>query len=161
MKRIILIFAIVLIGVNCSYAQDSKLYEKYGDMKGITSVYMPLGWLSGTGIMDKVTSEIDDVDLSPIMNKLTLMVVLNSETEAGIKALSSERSHIIKDKSYQMMFQVKDDDEVVTGYLKTKDGVNAEEFLLFVAEDDEAVIIQLFGDMTVNDIKKVAGSVKP
>lgn len=159
MKRLILLLPIILFWANVSNAQESKLYEKYGEMKGITSVYMPLGWLSSTGIMNQVAEEIDDVDLSPIMNKLSLMIVLSSEKEAGVKALSSERTLVSKDKNYQLIFQVKEDDEVITGYLKTKDGVNAEEFLLFVSEEDEAVVVQLFGDMTVDDVKKVAGSV--
>ncbi len=160
MKRTIILLTLLILGsVSLAAQTTSKLYDKFGDSKDITSVYMPLKWLANTGILNKLADEVDDVDLGPILKKLTLLVVLSSEEEQGIRRLNAERSLISKDKNYSLIFQVRDDEDTIAGYIKSKDDITVEEFVLFALEDDETTIVQLFGKMTMEDVQRVAASV--
>lgn len=148
MKNKILIF-LLLIG--CSYATfaQSKLFDKFGEMDGVTSVYISKAMLQMMPDM-----KTNGIDIGNIAGKLESLQILTSEKASIAKMMREETAYIGKDKNYEELMKVRDEGSKVTFYIR-KGGDKIKELIMLVDEKTEFVIIQILGDMTLKDIQNI------
>lgn len=67
-----------------------------------------------------------------------------------------DTEHFGKDQNYELLMQVRDDGDNVDFFVKKNKGNNLiQELVMLVKEPNEFVMIQLLGNMTLDDIKNI------
>lgn len=148
MKRIIatLFLAISFITV---YAQGA-LFNKYEDTKGVTTVYISKNML---GMMPSMN--VGDKDISKIAGKLNMLRVLSCEKKQLAKTIYNDAMQFYKKAKFNEVMRVNDDGERCLIFQKTRGKAN-NEFVLINIDDGELSILNFNGNVTLNEIKKIA-----
>ncbi|WP_321518887.1 DUF4252 domain-containing protein [uncultured Bacteroides sp.] len=149
MKLKHLLFAILMCCASMVFAQN-KLVEKFGDMDGVTSVFISKSMLQ---MMPNMKTE--GIDIGGVAGKLESILILTSEKAAISNMMKSEIPHFANDKRYEELMRVKDENSRVTFYIKKKSNGKIGELVMLVDEHPEFVYIQMMGDMTLQDIQKI------
>jgi hypothetical protein len=159
MKKIIacLVIAVTSVyGTILSAQQDpvQSLFEKYAGKEGFTSVYL-------TGDLLKMASQIDSKDKNmEILAKISEIKVLAQECEEGKPAGLNFHDQIwpALDKSaYKELLIVKDKDEDVK-MLARENGKFITEFLIIVSGSDENVLVQIKGNLSLDEMNKLSNT---
>ena len=152
MKRQILFLLIALCTFTALSAQNA-LYKKYSGKKGVTSVYVSQAMLE---MMPSFDVKSDNMDISNMLSKLTGIYILNTSDVSTTEQLMKDTEHFGKDQNYELLMQVRDDGDNVDFFVKKNKGNNLiQELVMLVKEPDEFVMIQLLGNMTLDDIKNI------
>ena len=157
MKKLLLILAVVLpMAVLAQKTPVDRLFEKYANQKGFTTVNISgklLGFASQMDTGDNETSEM--------LSQLKGIRILSVEDEELNKSLDFF-SFIIKDgfldnNNFEVLMEVTEDDEVVR--FLAKDGGNGKfsDLLLVVGGDDNA-LISISGLIDPANIGKITGA---
>lgn len=152
MKRQILFLLIALCTFTALSAQND-LYKKYSGKKGVTSVYVSKALLE---MMPSFDVKSDKIDISNILSKLTGIYILSSSEASITKQLISDSEHFGNNQDYELLLQVKDNGDDIDFYVKRNKSNNLfQEFVMVVNEPVEFMVIQLLGNMTLDDIKNI------
>ncbi|MGL4326829.1 MAG: DUF4252 domain-containing protein [Tannerellaceae bacterium] len=152
MKRQILFLLIALCSLPSLSAQND-LYKKYSGKKGVTSVYVSQALLE---MMPSFDVKSDNIDISNILSKLTGIYILSSSDTSITEQLIKDSEHFGKDQNYELLMQVKDSGDNVDFFVKkNKSNSLFQEFVMVVNEPTEFMVIQLLGNMTLDDIKNI------
>lgn len=154
MKTLLWTIALITITVTL-HGQKSidALFDKYAGKDGFTTVTI-------NGNLLKLAASLDDEKESGSMPKnLSLIRILAQEDET----LQVENFYdlIVKDidlKQYEEFMTVKESDQTVKMLVRTE-GDRFKEFLLIVGGKDNA-LIQIKGDMTLDEARKFADDAK-
>ena len=133
----------------------SKIFNQYAGEEGFTTVNLSAGMFKLLAKMDP-----DDKDLQKVSG-LKEIKILTQEGRYGIyKDLNFyEEIYNQLDKSlYKEMMVVKEKDEHVNMLVREDDGVISE-FLMIVTSDDENVLISIKGEIDLENIDELTGSI--
>ncbi|MDY3068326.1 MAG: DUF4252 domain-containing protein [Parabacteroides sp.] len=141
-----ILMALCLMISSVCIAQD-KLFEKYGEKDGVTSVYISKAMFKMIPSLD-----IEDLNLKNMSEKINSMQILSCEKKEAAKEMENDFKKITG--SYTELMRVKDDGDSVFFYTKQK-GELIEELLMLVSEPDEFTVIRITGNFTIEDIQKI------
>ena len=156
MKKLFLMLAIVLpLAVLAQKTPVDKLFEKYANQKGFTTVNISgklLGFASQLETGDKATSDM--------LSKLSGIRVLTVEDDALNKTINFydelEKDGFFKNNGYEVLMEVTEPDEVVRFLAKDAGNGKLSDLLLIVGGDDNA-LISISGIINPEDISKITG----
>ena len=157
MKKLVLIIAMLLpLAVLAQKTAVDKLFEKYANQKGFTTVNISgkmLGFASQMETGDKATSDL--------LSGLSGIRVLSVEDEALNKTINFyeelEKDGFFKNNGYEVLMEVTENDEIVR-FLAKDAGNGKIADLLLVVGGDENTLISISGVINQKDIAKVTGA---
>lgn len=159
MKSIVraMIFVLLLAPI-AAMAQKSpvdKLFEKYANRDGITTVNISGALLSFAAQADGKSAEAD------MISKLKGIRILTVEDDALNKELDffkeMEGDSFFKKNDYESLMEITDKDEIVRFYARKADGGQFSELLLIVGGDDNT-LISIQGLIDPANIGKITGA---
>lgn len=154
MKRIIILFAALLLTVS-AFAQNGKsIYQKYSDAENVSAVYISPAMFRLMGRIPDMEVGEDKVNLSPIIRSLTGLYVINSENASINGSLRADAERYIKSGHYELLMEAKDSGQAVRVYTVGSDKV-IEGFVMLAAESDEVTFICLDGQMPRKDFEEL------
>lgn len=156
MKKLILLLAVLLpMAVFAQKTPVDKLFEKYANQKGFTTVNISgklLGFASQIETGDEATTEI----LSSLKG-IRILSVEDNELNKNIDFYKElEKDGFFKNNDYEVLMEVTEDDEVVRFLAKDAGNGKISDLLLVVGGDDNALISisGLIDPKTINKITK-------
>ena len=154
MKRIILLYAALLL--TCSaFAQNGKsIYQKYSDADNVSAVYVSPAMFRLIGRIPDMDMGDGNVNLSPVIRSLTGLYILNSENPTINGNLRNDAEHFIKSGKYELLMEAKDSGETIRMYTVGNDKL-IEGFVMLAAELDEVTFICLDGQMPRKDFEEL------
>lgn len=133
-----------------------KLFEKYANQKGFTTVNISGKLLSFAGKVDAGNPET-----SKMLSGLSGIRILSVEDEALNKQLDFykelESSGFFRNNDYESLMDVTEENEVVRFYAKDAGGGKISELLLVVGGNDNA-LISIRGLIDPENIGKITGA---
>ena len=146
MRRILILFAALLLSYS-AFAQSGKsIYQKYSDADQLSAVYISPAMFRLIGRIPDLETGDNKVNLTPVIRSLTGMYILNSENAAINEQLRSDAERFIKNGRYELLMEVKDHGETVRMYTVGSEKV-IEGFVMLAAEPDQVTFICLDGEM--------------
>ena len=154
MKRIIILFAALLL--TCSaFAQNGKsIYQKYSDAEKVSAVYVSPAMFRMIGRIPDLEMGDDNVNLSPVIRALTGLYILNSENPDINGNLRADAERFIKSGKYELLMEAKDSGETIRMYTVGNDRM-IEGFVMLAAEPDEVTFICLDGQMPRKEFEEL------
>ena len=154
MKRIIILFAALLLTVS-AFAQNGKsIYQKYSDAENVSAVYVSPAMFRMIGRIPDLEVGDDNVNLSPVIRALTGLYILNSENPAINDNLRADAERFIKSGKYELLMEAKDSGETVRMYTVGNDRL-IEGFVMLAAEPGEVTFICLDGQMPRKEFEEL------
>ena len=154
MKRIITLFAALLLTL-CAFAQSGKsIYQKYSDEENVSAVYISPAMFRLIGKIPEVNTGDGEVNLSPIIRSLSGMYIINSENENINASLRAEAERFIKSGHYEMLMEAKDSGETVRMYTVGSEKI-VEGFVMLAAEAASVTFICLDGQMPRDEFEAI------
>ena len=147
-----LVAVIVLLNIVSASAQD--LFEKLGDNKNITTVYISEALLNMFPAMaDQVN--VTGVNIKGIVSKFKRIDIYTSKNKEGSQLIRVEAQKLqSQSKSYEILMRIKDEVENVVFYAeKEKDLFKS--LVMFVDGSNECTLIRLLGSFTTDDIQNI------
>lgn len=140
MKKIVLILALLLpLAVLAQKTPVDKLFEKYANQKGFTTVNISgklLGFASQLETGDKATS-----DMLSGLKGIRVLTVEDSELNKKLDFYAElEKEGFFKNNSYEVLMEVTDANEVVRFLAKDAGNGKISDLILVVGGDDNALI---------------------
>jgi len=140
MKKLILILAVVLpMAVLAQKTPVDKLFDKYANQKGFTTVNISgklLGFASQIDTGDESTSEL----LSGLSG-IRILTVEDNELNKSVNFYDElNKEGFFKNNNYEVLMEVTEEDEVVRFLAKDAGNGKISDLLLVVGGDDNALI---------------------
>lgn len=157
MRKIILIIVVLLpLAVLAQKTPVDKLFEKYANQKGFTTVNISgklLGFASQIETGDKATANM----LSGLSG-IRVLTVENEELNKTINFYEElEKDGFFKNNGYEVLMEVTEPDEVVRFLAKDAGNGKISDLLLIVGGNDNA-LISISGIINPEDIGKITGA---
>lgn len=150
MKRFYILAILFAIAIVAANAQISKLFERYSDTKGVTSVYISKAMLR---MMPDIRT--NGLEFNDMTEKLNSIRVLTTENTDLANKMGTELDSEIKKDSYELLLSANDDGDKADIYLKTESkGIN--HYLIIARESGELCIVLISGTVTPADIRKMS-----
>lgn len=158
MKKLILILAVVLpMAVLAQKSPVDKLFDKYANQKGITTVNISgklLGFASEIETGEEGVSEM----LSGL-NGIRVLSVEDSELNKNIDFYKElEAEGFFKNNNFEVLMEVTEDDEVVRFLAKDAGNGKISDLLLVVGGDENA-LISISGVIDPENIGKITKAI--
>lgn len=154
MKRIIILFAALLLSLS-AFAQNGKsIYQKYSDAENVSAVYVSPAMFRMIGQIPDLEVGQENVNLTPVIRSLTGLYILNSENAAINGSLRADAERFINSGRYELLMEAKDSGETVRIYTVGNDRV-IEGFVMLAAEASEVTFICLDGQMPRKDFEEL------
>jgi hypothetical protein len=154
MKRIIILFAALLLSFS-AFAQNGKsIYQKYSDAENVSAVYVSPAMFRMIGQIPDLEVGQDNVNLTPVIRSLTGLYILNSENAAINGSLRADAERFINSGRYELLMEAKDSGETVRIYTVGSDRA-IEGFVMLAAEASEVTFICLDGQMPRKDFEEL------
>jgi len=157
MKKLVLILAVLLpLAVLAQKTPVDKLFEKYANQKGFTTVNISgklLGFASQMETGDKTTS-----DMLSSLSGIRVLTVEDNELNKTINFYEElEKDGFFKINGYEVLMEVTEPDEVVRFLAKDAGNGKISDLLLIVGGDENA-LISISGVIKPEDIGKITGA---
>ncbi len=154
MKRIIILFAALLLSFS-AFAQNGKsIYQKYSDAENVSAVYVSPAMFRMIGQIPDLEVGQENVNLTPVIRSLTGLYILNSENAAINGSLRADAERFINSGRYELLMEAKDSGETVRIYTVGSDRA-IEGFVMLAAEASEVTFICLDGQMPRKDFEEL------
>lgn len=141
----------VLAMVSFTANAQVKAFEKYADMKDVTYVFISKYML---GLASKnATPSIPKVDINTLKNKLTGIQIIHSEKKGMRKKLKSDVQEILDRDKYEVLMQVKEDNNNVNIFHCVNKRQSA--VVMLVEEDSGITAIVFSGKFNMDDVMKM------
>lgn len=162
MKKLIFILAVILpMAVFAQKSPVDKLFEKYANQKGFTTVNISGKLLSFASQVDDLNDDGNWGEASNIMAELKGVRILTVENEELNKKIDFyaelEKDGFFKNHDYEVLMEVTEDDEVVRFLAKDAGNGKISDLLLIVGGDDNA-LISIRGMIDPENIGKITKS---
>jgi hypothetical protein len=144
-----LLVLLMLVSIN-GYAQK-RLFDRFSKMEGVTTVYISKAMLQ---MMPDMPLQ-PGVDIRGFAGKLDGLLIMTSENESICRMMRSESSSFAQDRAYEILMKVKDGESNVNFYIRKRSDQLIAELVMLVDGEDEFVFIQMTGNMTMDDIRKL------
>jgi hypothetical protein len=154
MRKLVLIFAVLLpLAVLAQKTPVDKLFEKYANQKGFTTVNISgklLGFASQIETGDKATT-----DLLSGLKGIRVLTVEDSELNKTLDFYAElEKDGFFKNNNYEVLMEVTEPNEVVR-FLAKDAGNGKISDLLLVVGGDENTLISISGMIDPQSIGKI------
>lgn len=171
MKKLILIIAIALTS-SLSYAQGG-LFDKYEDMKGVTSGVINQKMFSMLASIDINMDDPDDQKMLEMAKKIQNVKLLTTGDDKIAANMNADLKKYIGNSSLEELMSFKDGGKNVKFYVKEgKDENHVKELLMFAngikamtkdqnitingeKREIETVIVSIVGDIDLREISKI------
>lgn len=150
MKRLFITLVATLLVAIALPAQEN-VFDKYADSEGISTVYISKKMFS---MMKDMKSE--DLNLGTLSGKISNMQILTCEDKDTAARLRKDIAYINPENGYEELLRVREEGERVTIY--AKEGKKENEYILIVDEPDEIVLIQLNGQLTLEELQGIVNT---
>lgn len=150
MKRIILTLCLATVACLTAFAQKA-LFEKYSDTDGVTTVYISRNMMRMMGNV-----RAGDKDISKIASRLDYLQILSCERPSLIPSIKKTAQSIFNQQKFTVIMQVNEGGEHTTIYGRNYPN-GKKEFALLAIERNEITIINLLGNISLQDIQGIAG----
>ena len=154
MKRIIILFAALLLTVSALAQNGKTIYQKYSDAENVSAVYISPAMFRLMGQIPDMEVGEDKVNLSPIIRSLTGLYVLNSQNASINGALRADAERFIKSGRFELLMEAKTSGETVHLYTVGSEKL-IEGFVMLAAESDEVTFICLDGQMPRKEFEEL------
>lgn len=157
MKRLMMMMVLLVpLALAAQKSPVDKLFEKYANQKGFTTVNISGKLLSFAGKVDTGNPET-----TKMLSNLTGIRILSVEDDALNQQLDFykelESSGFFRNNDYESLMDVTEENEVVRFYAKDAGGGKISELLLVVGGDDNA-LISIRGLIDPENIGKITGA---
>jgi hypothetical protein len=157
MKRLMMMMAVLVpMALAAQKSPVDKLFEKYANQKGFTTVNISGKLLGFAGKMDTGNPET-----TKMLSNLTGIRILSVEDEALNKQLDFykelESSGFFKNNNYESLMDVTEENEVVRFYAKDAGEGKISELLLVIG-GKENTLISIRGLIDPENIGKITGA---
>jgi hypothetical protein len=157
MKKLVLFLALVLpLAVLAQKTPVDKLFEKYANQKGFTTVNISgklLGFAAQIDTGDKATS-----DMLSGLSGIRVLSVEDDELNDKIDFYKElESDGFFKNNNFEVLMEVTEEDEVVRFLAKDAGDGKISDLLLVVGGDDNA-LISISGVIDPESIGKITGA---
>jgi len=157
MKKLMIVMAMLVpLALAAQKSPVDRLFEKYADQKGFTTVNISGKLLGFAAKLDKDNSGTDKV-----LSELTGIRILSLEDDRNPRKIDFykelESSGFFKDNKYESLMDVTEDDQVVRFYAQDAGEGKFSELLLIVGGDDNA-LISIRGVIDPANIGKITGA---
>ena len=150
MKRLFITLVATLLVAIALPAQEN-VFDKYADSEGVSTVYISKKMFS---MMKDMKSE--DLNLGTLSGKISNMQILTCEDKDTAARLRKDIAYINPENGYEELLRVREEGERVTIY--AKEGKKENEYILTVDEPDEIVLIQLNGQLTLEELQGIVNT---
>lgn len=147
MKKLSIILLLTAICA-VSHAQND-LFRKYEDTKGVTIVYI------SKAMMNMFPSiSVGNNKIEKISRKLDMLRILSCNRPSLVPSIRNFAVAMYKNNHYQLLMQKDENGEKASIY-KRGLGKNKNEFVLLSVERNELSIINVIGNVSLNDIRQL------
>ena len=154
MKRIIILFAALLLTVS-AFAQNGKsIYQKYSDAENVSAVYVSPAMFRLIGQIPDLEVGDDNVNLTPVIRSLSGLYILNSENPAIREALANDVKKFVSSKKYELLMEAKDNGQTMKMYT-VGDQKTVNSFVMYAIDQEETTFICIDGNINRQDLEKV------
>jgi len=157
MKKVIAYAVLFLFGiaVNAQNAAIDKLFDKYGEVDGFTTVIIK-GKLFD--MISSLEEEEDDEALEMISKLRSVRILAMDECKKpeGIN-FYDEVMELLDESDYEELMVVKEKDQDVKFLIKEKDGIISE--LLLVVGGEDNALISILGEIDLKQAYKISKSI--
>lgn len=150
MKRMILTLCMALTACMTTFAQKA-LFDRYSDTDGVSTVYISRNMMRMMGNV-----KAGDKDISRIARRLDYLQVLSCGRPSLIPSIKKTAQNIFRQQKFSVVMQVNDSGEHTTIYERHYAN-GKKEFVLLAVERNEITIINLLGNVSLQDIQGIAG----
>ncbi|HOI48576.1 MAG TPA: DUF4252 domain-containing protein [Prolixibacteraceae bacterium] len=157
MKKLILLLAMLVpLVLAAQKSPVDKLFEKYANQKGFTTVNISGKLLGFAGKMDTQNPATNEM-----LSNLTGIRILSVEDSELNKKLDFykelEQDGFFRNNNYEVLMEVTENDEIVRFYARDAGGGKFSELLLVVAGNENA-LISIRGLIDPENIGKITGA---
>lgn len=149
MKRIYIIALFIALCTGIMSAQPT-IFDRYADTDGVTTVYISKAMLR---MMPDIGEGAGGLQIGEIASKLDNLQVLTCERNALITKIMKETTAQTS-KGYEILVKVNENGQKTDIFQKSI-GNNKMEYLIRVSEPSELTLIQITGNITADDIRKM------
>lgn len=149
MKRIYIIALFIALCTGIMSAQPT-IFDRYADTDGVTTVYISKAMLR---MMPDIGEGAGGLKIGEIASKLDNLQVLTCERKALIAKIMKETTAETS-KGYEILVKVNENGQKTDIFQKSL-GNNKMEYLIRVSEPSELTLIQITGNITADDIRKM------
>ena len=154
MKRILFLFAALLLTASAFAHNGKSIYQKYSDADQVSAVYISPAMFRLIGRTPDIEAGNSKVNLTSVIRSLTGLYILNSENKSINSQLRDEAERFINSGRYELLMEAKDSGETVRMYtVGSEKLING--FVLLAAEPEEVTFICLDGQMPRDDFEKL------
>jgi hypothetical protein len=158
MKKLIMFMAVLVpLALAAQKSPVDKLFEKYANKKGFTTVNISGRLLGFAGKLDS-----GDPETSKMLNNLSGIRILSVDDEevAGKVDFFAEMDGdgFFKNNGYESLMDVTESDQVVRFYAREAGGGKFSELLLVVGGKDDNTLISIRGLIDPENIGKITGA---
>jgi len=157
MKRLMMLMAVLVpMALAAQKSPVDKLFDKYANQKGFTTVNISGKLLGFAGKMDT-----GDPETSKMLNNLTGIRILSVEDDKITGKLDFyeelEKDGFFKNNNYESLMDVTESDQIVRFYAREAGEGKFSELLLVVGGDDNT-LISIRGLIDPENIGKITGA---
>jgi len=157
MKKLIIIIASLFVAFS-AFGQSAKdIYNKYSDLPEVSAVYISPAMFRMIGKLPNVTMENgegEDLDLSPIIQKLNGFYLLEIENGKKADLLFADVKKLMGNKKFEILFEAKEDGEVTRLYTAGNEKL-VNSLVLTTKEEDSMTFIILEGNMDRAELENI------
>ncbi len=134
-----------------------KLFEKYANQKGFTTVNISGKLLGFAGKLD-----VGDPETGKMLNNLTGIRILTVEDDGLNKKVDFyqelDNEGFFRNNTYESLMDVTEDNQIVRFYAREAEGGKFSELLLVVGGKDDNTLISIRGLIDPENIGKITGA---
>lgn len=154
MKRLIILFFILLSTLDASAQTGKSIYQKYSGQENVSAVYISSAMFRMIGKIPDLKAGDDEVDLTPIIQKLDGLYLISSVNPSINENLQSEVKRFIANGHFELLMEAIESGEIMRMYsVGNKTTVNS--FVMFAIDGAETTFICLDGQMDRDQLEKV------
>ena len=147
-----ILFAVMALTTLNAHAQV-KAFEKYSDMNGITYVYISKAMLSAISSKLNSMPSMPNVNAQALASKMSGIQLIHAEKNNMRAKLRSEVQSIVKQNKYELLMQVKEDNNKADIYQNI--GPQQSAVVMLVEEKDGVTAVVFSGKFTTEDVMKM------
>lgn len=154
MKRLIILFFLLISTLDASAQTGKSIYQKYSGQENVSAVYISSAMFRMIGKIPDLKAGDDEVDLTPIIQKLSGFYIISSVNPSINENLQSEVKRFIANGRYELLMEAIDSGEIMRMYsVGSEKTVNS--FVMFAIDGSETTFICLDGQMDRDQLEKV------
>lgn len=154
--RCLFISSLMLISASVLTSAQNSIIDRFSRTEGITTVYISESMLR---MMPEMRIQ-SGMDLREFAGKLNGILIQTSENGSVSRMMKKEAGYFANDRAYEVLMKVKDGETDVDFFIRKRPYNRIGELVMLVDENNEFVLIQLNGNLTMEDIQKLATGFK-